>query len=324
MIDISLIIPTHNRARSLERTLHSALGQDIGSPRYEVIIVDNASTDDTAGVVGRLQEGFAQCKLRYVSESRIGLQEARHAGAHAAAGQVLVFTDDDATFDPKWLRAYTEAFAEHPDMVAAGGPVKPVWEKPRPEWLENFMSANAVFPIFSLMERGREFQLTSSAVFYGVNMAIRRRVLFATGGFNPEAVGDTWLGDGEAGLNRKLSNRGLLVGYVPEALVYHHIPSRRMTVEYMCRRVANEGACDVYARFRNRVVGRRELLQYAGSTVARHGGTWLRSILLNGREDPRSLSIQLEAARTRSRLKYALRLVADRKLKTMVRRDRWL
>ncbi len=133
-------------------------------------------------------------------------------------------------------------------MAAAGGPVRPSWEKPREEWLERFMRGHKNFPIYSLMEPYEGFRLDAKGIFFGVNMAIRREVLFEAGGFNPEAFGDFWLGDGETGLNRKLWELAMFVGYVPGALVYHHIPSERMTVSYMRRRMANQGACDVYTR----------------------------------------------------------------------------
>lgn len=324
MIDVSLIIPTHDRADSLERAIRSAADQELSPERYEIIVVDNASLDNTARVVERCQKELKSHHCRYVLEERLGLQHARHAGASVASGSVLVFTDDDATFDAGWLSAYVRAFDEHPEMAAAGGPVKPVWEEPPPEWLRSLMGDEKVFPMLSLVERHDELRIGPSEYFYGVNMAIRRDVLFAAGGFHPEAVGKEWLGDGETGLNRRLHEEGHPVGYVPEALVYHHIPSRRMTVEYLCHRMANEGACDVYAHFRNGIAGRRGLLRYAGSVALRHGGTWLRALLVNGRKDPDSLAVRLEAARTRSRFRYALRLAGDQRLRAMVLEDRWL
>src|SRR5258707_14266832 len=110
-----------------------------------------------------------------------------------------------------------------------------------------------MFPPLSLLDLAPDFRLTPDGIFFGVNMAIRRDVLFESGGFNPESFGDHWLGDGETGLNRKLHACGRLIGYVPEALVYHHVPPERMTVGYLRRRQANDGACDMYAAFHQKM-----------------------------------------------------------------------
>src|SRR5207244_2638099 len=172
--------------------------------------------------------------------------------AHAAQGEILVFTDDDATFDPDWLQAYADAFDCHPEMTAAGGPVRPAWEAPPPPWFTQFMEDKSC-GILSLMEPFEEFRLGPEAFFWGVNMAIRREVLFAVGGFNPEAFGDIWLGDGESGLNRKLRERRMPIGYVPGAVVHHHIPPGRMTVDYVCHRLANQEACELYTTYHDRI-----------------------------------------------------------------------
>src|SRR5215510_5300388 len=246
-MDLSIIIPTHNRAALMARAVRSAFALHYPSDRYEIIVVDNASTDNTPEMLESLQNEAAGNVLRYVREDRLGLHNARHAGARAAEGKLLLFTDDDATFDSGWAKAYVEVFARHAAMMAAGGPVRPLWETDPPQWLLDYISESKIFGILSIMEPYTNFRLDPNGFFFGVNMAIRREVLFELGGFNPESFGDIWLGDGETGLNRKLWKRGFLIGYVPDAVVYHHIPPQRMTIDYFRRRMANEGACEVYA-----------------------------------------------------------------------------
>ncbi len=324
LLDISVIIPTHNRANLIGQAVRSAMALDYRSERYEIIVVDNASTDATRRVVESLQSNSNGCRLRYVPEGQLGLHHARHAGARAAKGEILIFTDDDATFDSGWLQAYASAFGEHPEMVAAGGPIRPVWETPPPEWILEFIGNAKDFGILSLMEPYKEFQLGSNVHFFGVNMAIRRDVLFDVGGFNPDAFGDTWLGDGETGLVRKLCNLEMLIGYVPEALVYHHIPPQRMTVEYFCWWKANEGACDTYARFHHGIPHRRNLCLQAASIGIKNSKCWLGALLLRGRTDGRALDVQLRAARTQAQLRYILRLIFNRDLRKLVLKENWL
>ena len=115
-------------------------------------------------------------------------------------------------------------------MAAAGGPVKPKWDVNPPPWLleylAKYMDRYNNFTLLSLMDLSNTFSLSKQGYFFGVNMAIRKEILFKVGGFNPDSFGDIWLGDGESGLNRKLWKRSELIGYIPDALVYHHIPNR--------------------------------------------------------------------------------------------------
>ena len=121
-MNVSVVIPTYNRATTLTQAIRSAAAVNYPSDGYEIIVVDNASTDATRQVVKNLQSNVDGRVLRYVSEDRLGLHNARHADARAANGEILVFTDDDATFDPGWLQGYATAFPKHLDMAAAGGP----------------------------------------------------------------------------------------------------------------------------------------------------------------------------------------------------------
>lgn len=306
------------------RALLSAVNLDYPSDRYEIIVVDNGSTDATAAVVKDAQDREPKRKINYIREERLGLHNARHAGVWAAKGDILVFTDDDATFVPGWLRAYAEAFESHPEMAAAGGPIRPSWEGPPPKWLLEFIGDAKTFGMFSLMETDGDFRLDPQIVFFGVNMAIRRNVLIEQGGFNPEAFGDLWLGDGETGLNYKLRDHKMLIGYLPEALVYHHIPTTRMTVEYLRRRMANQGICNLYSEFHRNLPKTRSVLKRAAGLIVSHAGCWIRALLLKDRTDIRSLHIQLEAARTLSELKYMMRIAVNKRFQSFVLKTDWL
>lgn len=322
-MSLSLIIPTYRRAADLLRCLESVQQQEM--TEFELLVVDNAADADLRDRVTAFSRS-ARVPAVYIAEPRLGLHNARHAGVRAASGEILVFTDDDATFDPGWLTAYARRFADHTDMAAAGGPARPVWQAPPPVWLLDFMRTQpGMFPILSLLEPFKEFRLSSDGYFFGVNMAIRRDVLLRAGGFNPDSFGNIWLGDGETGLNRKLWSAGLLIGYVPEAIVYHHIPPERMTLAYMRRREANDGACDVYARFHGQgVPGPAGLLRTGVSIVAESSRDWAASVVLWRRTDPRSLRVQLRAARAWSRLFYVWRLLSASAMRDLVTRRDWL
>ena len=323
-MDLSIIIPTHNRAALMTQAVRSAFALHYPADCYEIIVVDNASTDNTQEMLEALQNEDRGTVLRYVREDRLGLHNARHAGARAAEGKILLFTDDDATFDCGWATAYAEAFARHTEMMASGGPVRPIWETDPPQWLLDYISESKIFIILSLMEPYTEFRLDPNGFFAGVNMAIRREILFELGGFNPESFGDIWLGDGEAGLIRKLRKRGLLIGYVPDAVIYHHIPPHRMTVDYFCRRMANEGACQAYANYHQGIPPWPRLLRSIAGLTIRNFRYWIKALLLRNQNDRRALDIQTQSAMTQSKVKYLMRLLYDKKRRSLVLKQDWL
>ncbi len=322
MVGVSLVIPTYRRATDVERCLESVQQQTLDG--FEVLVVDNTPDAESSAQIEAFNAS-ARVRARYVHEPQLGLHNARHAGARAATGDVLVFTDDDATFDPGWLAAYARRFEDEPRMAAAGGRVLPKWESPPPIWLCRMLEPDpTMFPALSLLDLASEFRLASDGFFFGVNMAIRRDALFAVGGFNPEIFGDRWLGDGETGLNRKLWARGELVGYVPDAVVYHHIAAARMTLAYLRRRQANDGACDMYSRFHTGVPSVARLLATGLAIVRESARDWAGAIALRDRMDPRSLRVQLRAARAWARLEYVVRLMLDPGLRELVTRESWL
>jgi glycosyltransferase involved in cell wall biosynthesis len=315
---VSLIIPTHNRAGSLSHAINSALTQDYDSGAYEVVVVDNASTDHTAEVVREIQGANSGRALLYVFEGQLGLDNARHAGARTATGDVLVFTDDDATFDPHWLSAYVDAFATHAEMAGAGGPVLPVWEVPPPPWLTLLMNDQKKVGYLSLMDLGERFSLFPDNEFYGVNMAVRREALFQVGGFNPESFGDKWLGDGESGLVIKLKDRGWSIGYVPGAVVRHHIPPGRLTMSYLRKRYANEGGASAYTFFKSRGMAAPVVMKYVTRIAVKYWVFWLVLPLVKDRTSAWAIDLQLRGAITWSRVTYAMRLLFDKELRRLV------
>jgi glycosyltransferase involved in cell wall biosynthesis len=304
--------------RCLESVQHQALEE------FELLLVDNSPDAELRSRIETFNTG-ARIPARYVPEPRLGLHNARHAGARAATGDVLVFTDDDAVFDARWLAAYARAFEAHAEMAAAGGPVLPDWETSPPAWLAALMQADpTMFPVLSLLNLSSEFQLTRDGIFFGVNMAIRREALFAAGGFNPEIFGDRWLGDGETGLNRKLWARGQMIGYVPDAVVHHYVPRERMTLAYLRKRQANDGACDMYSRFHHQMPSLAGLARAALVVVGESVRDWVAEPAFHGRTDPLALRVQMRAARAWSRLHYLARLMASPRLRALVTQESWL
>jgi glycosyltransferase involved in cell wall biosynthesis len=318
---ISVITPTYKRRAPL--LLHLRSWQEQTWSNFEIVIVDNAADPDIERAVAEFNR-TARIPARYVPEPRVGVVYARHTGAHAAKGDLLIFTDDDETAHPRLIERYATAFVEHPQMAAAGGSVQPVWESPPPAWLTEYIGDARMFPPLGLVDIYDEFRLDAKGFLFSGNMAIKRDVLFTVGGFNPELVGDLYFGDGEVGLYRKLWQHNMLIGYVPGAVIYHHIPAQRLTVDYLCRRMANEGAADIYTRYHPGIPDRRRLLMHAATVALRNCRHWARARLLRGRTDRRSIDVQTDAARTQAQVKYLVRLIFDKKLRALVKKKDWL
>lgn len=323
---ITLVIPTYRRPDLALQALRSAQEQTL--EQFEILLVDNAADAALRATLERFNQ-TARIPARYVPEARLGLHNARHAAVRAAEGDLLIFTDDDATFDSGWLAAFERAFALHPEMAAAGGPARPVWDVEPPDWLRRFVQSSnpAMFPDLSLIDLSPTFLLEPrDLVFFGVNMAVRRQVVFDLGGFNPDSFGNRWLGDGETGLNRKLWQAGLPIGWVPDAVVYHHVPPERMTLQYFRRRQANDGACDAYAEYHAmpRIPAPPRLLLDALRLSLANLRDWAGALVLRGGTDPRALRVQLRAARTQERVRYVVRLATDATLRALVLKQDWL
>jgi glycosyltransferase involved in cell wall biosynthesis len=328
---VSVIIPTYNNAVSLSRCLRTALNLDYPSDLLEILVIDNESTDGTAKIVRELQVEPRASGLRYLQEGRLEASQARHVAAKVASGELLLFTDDDATLSPQWATEYASAFNAHPEMAAAGGPIHAAWEIPPPRWLTEFMERKEpltggehAFGPFSLLDRSDELLIEPRGYFYSVNMAIRRNVLFELGGFNPDMCEGKSLGDGESGLVFKLWGRDLLIGYVPDAEVHHHVGPERMTVGYLRHRMANQGRCNAYSEFHPKVPSRRALAGRAVMTAARAARRTAKVVHSWNRTGPTSLLAQMYWAQDTRFLGYTIRLIVDTERRALVEREKWL
>lgn len=292
-------------------------------PAFEIVVVDNAGDADLARELSDFGSGVRH-PVSYVVENEPGVHRARHAGVAASSGELLLFTDDDATFAQDWVRSYAVSFTENRDMAAAGGPVRPVWQVDPPSWLLNLVQEQKVFYPLSLMEPHDEFRLEERGFFFSVNMAIRRESLFQTEGFHPEATGDVWLGDGETGLYREMWQKNMLIGYVPAAVVYHHIPRKRITVAYLRERMAKEGAAEVYSRFHSNLPNRTRLMVYGVSLAIRCFPYWVGDLIVRGSTKRKALALQFLSTQSWSEFRHVLRLIWDREYRVLVLKKNWL
>lgn len=243
---VSVIIPTYQRQDLLPQALATVIAQKFPGEAYEILVVDNAPMPTRE--LKDLCVASARRTVRYVHEPRNGLHNARHAGARAARGEILVYIDDDVLCPPAWLAAMTYPYQEQRVAMVAGKVVLR-YEGTPPGWLQEFERALSAL---DLGDTPRALTPYDSPV--GCNMSVRKSVLFDRGGFNPDSFGDRRLihlrGDGECGLARKVHDAGLIVWYAPEAWLEHHVLISRMTREYIEWRSALSGIEAAYASLR--------------------------------------------------------------------------
>jgi glycosyltransferase involved in cell wall biosynthesis len=239
---ISAIICTHNRADYLGAAIDSLLNQTYGN--YEVVVVDNASTDDTRSVVNAR---LPHPQLTYIYEEQLGLSHARNRGAAAARGDILAYLDDDAEASPGWLQALDNVFADHPEAAIAGGRVTLQWPPgiSPPQWLSDVLAENlGAYDLGTTVTAIHDLGSTPR----GLNYAIKSSFLEKIDGFNPHLgrVGKNLLSNEELYMTQQALSQGAEVLYVPQALVVHHVAPERLYPSWFLRRSWWQGVSECH------------------------------------------------------------------------------
>lgn len=233
MLRISSVICTHNRGHLLGQVIQSLLDQTLDEDAYEIIVVDNASTDQTADLVRSMAEQDE--RVRYIPEGELGLSYARNAGIEAARGGIVAFIDDDALAHRRWLAALLHAYETHPSAWAVGGRALPIWETERPGWLHEDLLV--YLTIHDLGEQDRHLHWPE--ILVGTNCSFRRSLFDKIGPFTV-ATGHNRYGD-ETELQLRMHQKGLDVYYAPRAVVDHLVPACRLNRSYFWRRAYWQG-----------------------------------------------------------------------------------
>jgi glucosyl-dolichyl phosphate glucuronosyltransferase len=227
-MDISVVLATYNRAASLRITLESFASLSIPPTLdWELLVVDNNSTDDTSAAVNRLIDRMG-ARVRYLFEGRQGRSAALNAGIAQAKGEIIAFTDDDIILDPNWLTEIHAAFKDS-SVSAVAGRIFPLWEHAQPKWLE--MNGQQAVVNFDLGDEPQTIQIAPM----GANSAFRREVFSKYGLFRLDlgvrgskhtiTCDDTEFGG-------RLMAAGEKIAYCPAAVIHHPVDPTRTTKKY--------------------------------------------------------------------------------------------
>lgn len=235
--DVSVIVCTRNRSAALAKACEAILAVDFDPGRWEMLIVDNASTDDTADVAQSVVDSHPR-RARVILEKEVGLSAARNAGIAASSAPIIAFIDDDAFPESGWLAGIIKGF-RRPEVMSVGGPVEPLIEGELPSWF-----SGRFLPYLTVWDLGDvEIDLTYNEYPRGANIAYRRSGLELVGGFSVHLgrKGTRLLSCEEIELCLRLERAGFAVCYQPGARVRHLTPVGRMTTEWLYARFAAQG-----------------------------------------------------------------------------------
>jgi glycosyltransferase involved in cell wall biosynthesis len=215
--DVTIVVASHNRARSLATTLEYLAAQRVAAACWRVVAVDNASTDETPEVLARFAAD-PRFQLQALSEPRPGKPRALNLALEQIDDGLVVFIDDDVNLGARWLQAYIDVAARWPDHAIFGGPIIPVFPADAPAWVQDQRYVRQS-PMFAYYEP-REDEGLTTGVPLGPNMAIRR-----------SAIGDHRFDErlGPGGTNRLMGDYPYV--FVPDARAEHRVREEQLSVE---------------------------------------------------------------------------------------------
>jgi glycosyltransferase involved in cell wall biosynthesis len=279
--DISVVISTYNRADRLPDALERLLSQR--GVNYEVVAVDNNSTDGTRTVI----ESYAARsggRLRYVFEGKQGVSYGRNAGVAATHAPLIAFTDDDMRMAEDWLAKIKQTFDAHPELDCVGGKVLPLWLAPCPAWL----TPRHWSPI-ALLDYGTEPVLLDTMrrqTLVTANFAVRRAAFDRVGGFSPltQRTTNDVCSTEDNELQLRLWRTGVRGMYFPDIIGWAQAPPRRLTKDYHRRWHRRHGRCMALMRdeqFEASEAGRlfdipAHLFRQTAGDIGKWAGAWLR------------------------------------------------
>lgn len=220
---VSIVVCTRNRKNLLRKCLNSISESDYPKSNFEVVVVDNGSTDGTTD----LENEFSD--FTWLNENTVGLSTARNTGSRAAKGSIVAFTDDDCVVDSGWLKNLVSSLGEDPSVIGVGGSCYPA----DPEIIKKKLS-NKKMSGPGIVDFGRERKFVNELV--GGNFAFRCQA-FSVAKFDKRLGrrGALSFGGEDSDFCFQLTAKGYRLLYTPSAWVYHMVPASRLKPLHIIR-----------------------------------------------------------------------------------------
>lgn len=234
---LDIVIPTYNRPDLLALTLDSI--NSACCPEnldLTVFIVDNNSTQPNSSSYKELSSRFEKLRVVYLHETNQGRSWALNKGISLTTASYVGFIDDDETIDKSWLTVATKHIIED-KLDYIGGPCMPNWESPPPQWLP--VHTGMYKGVLGWIEQSSKLQSFDdfNGTLVGGNALVRRSALLALGGYSTELgrSGSNLMGGEDEEFHRRLRSIGAVGKYDPQLIIFHLIPTRRMSKSYHLR-----------------------------------------------------------------------------------------
>ena len=254
---LSIIICTYNRDKYIYNVLKSIVENDFPASKYEIVLINNNSTDNTEQECFRFQKDFPECEFRYFLEKNQGLSYARNRGIKESQGDVFIYVDDDAVVNKEYLYSYYDFFEKNPEAMAAGGAIIPVYETEEPRWISYYTKQL----LTAYLYYGNHIKEFKAGKFPGGgNAAYRKEVFDQIGVFNPELgrKGDSLIGAEEKDIFDKMRNKNMKFYYLPNSILYHIISPQKLSKDYFNRLTYSIGKSE---RMRTLAISRSKYLK---------------------------------------------------------------
>lgn len=259
-VRLSIVIPTKNRADKLQIALESIVIQKSDQDLYEVIVIDNGSTDHTKDCVA---EYYGRIKnLRYIYDARPGLHVGRNRGIRESKGSIIGLLDDDVVLFPNWIGTVLEAFEDEATVAVCGSVVPYDMSLITSDFKKKYTTKSGRFryayPISCfwqerITEEDTYVQPANRGMLIGCNSVYRKSVLLKCDGFHPDGMPNHLLmyrGDGETYVTGYMFDNGMKVMYYAQASVYHQIDASRVDDAYLAYMFFRSGISHMYTQLR--------------------------------------------------------------------------
>ncbi len=233
LLMLTLAICTYNRASLLSACFETIKNQDYQGV-FELLIIDNNSTDNTRLICQKLKENTSSFEINYFLETVQGLANARNRAIQEAKGEYIYYLDDDVLLPSNFIRTfYQEVYASRNKIYAFGGKIIPHFNVPKPLWYNKYTAAN----LYAAHDEGDVKKVYRKGIFpYGANMGFYRPILLKHQvKFNPNLgrIGSIGLNGEETAFCSHLSKLGYAMYYIPKLSLKHQITANRLEEKYI-------------------------------------------------------------------------------------------
>lgn len=258
---ISIVICTYNRAQFLPGLMDSILQQSLYKEQYEVLFINNNSSDQTESLCQQFIQSHPDHAISYFNESKQGLSHARNRGIKEASGKYITFADDDALLAPDFLYQVCHYLDAQTDVAEVGGPIYLKYLGKVPAWENPYI--NSLLGYFHPSSAPYVMKRKNKTYPRGSNMTFRTSIFSICGNFNV-SLGRTkrlLIGGEEKDIAFRILEAGAKIAYIPEAIVFHLVPEERTTRTFIREQALGVGVSEQIRSKTNHEYSKRLLIE---------------------------------------------------------------